>query len=496
MRITKFLIPALAATLLFTVGCKKSYLDTAPTDSITDEALFETTTSAYTVLDGIHRMMSERFASLPESNPQSENDWGAKTMDLTSDIMGNDVVCNPINFEWFTDQYQYQGQLRANYRVVVLGWAFYYKIINQSNIIIANIDKAIGPQAEKDDLKGEAYAYRAWAYFNLTQYYCKTYKGNESSPGVPIYTTPSTSTITGNARGTVGANYDLMVADLKQAVALLANATSHSNKSFISLAVAQGIYARVALVMNDWATARTMASNAINNTSAQLMDSTTYRAGFNSNTNVEFMWASALSPGQTQDFGNKSFFSFVDAAAPSSYAGAGTWRKITKKLQDTIPGTDVRKLTFASDRKQTKFRLAGTQYTWDVLYMRLAEMYLISAEAKARLADASGVTDLETLVKKRNPNYSFATTPYTKGSDLLAEVLVQRRIELWLEGFGYIDIQRLKQPLARPTGTGNHTVQNALVLTLPAGSNQFLFKIPQSELDANDNIGPSDQNPD
>jgi hypothetical protein len=495
MRITKFLIPALAATLLFSVGCKKTYLDTAPTDSITDESLFETTTSAYTVLDGINRMMSERFAALTEQANKSENDWGAKTMDLTSDIMGNDVVCNPINFEWFTDQYQYQGQLRANYRVVFLGWSFYYKIINQANIIIANVDRTVGPQAEKDDLKGEAYAYRAWAYYSLTQFYCKTYKGNEGTPGVPIYTTPSTSTIAGAPRGTVGANYDLMVADLKQAVTLLTTGTSHANKSFISLAVAQGIYARVALVMNDWTTASTMATSAIGNSGAQLMDSATYRAGFNTNTNVEFMWASALSPGQTQDFGNKSFFSFVDAAAPSSYAGAGTWRKITKKLQDTIPATDVRKLTFASDRKQTKFRLAGTQYTWDVLYMRLAEMYLISAEAKAHLADASAVTDLETLVKKRNPGYTFAGSSYTEGSNLLAEIYLQRRIELWLEGFGYTDIQRLKQPLARPSGTGNHTVQNALILNLPAGSDQFLFKIPQAELDANDNIGPSDQNP-
>jgi hypothetical protein len=495
MCVTKFLMPTLLAVLLFTAGCKKSYLNTAPTDSITDDALFETTTSAYTVLDGIHRMMSERFGALPEQNPQSENDWGAKTMDLTGDIMGNDVVCNPIGSEWFSGQYQYSGQIRANYRAVYLGWAFYYKIINQANIIIANIDKAVGPQAEKDDLKGEAYAYRAWAYYSLTQFYCKTYKGNEGTPGVPIYTTPSTSNIAGAPRGTVGANYDLMVADLKQAVTLLTTGASHANKSFISLAVAQGIYARVALVMNDWNTAKTMATNAIGSTGAQLMDSATYRAGFNTNTNVEFMWASALSPGQTQDFGNKCFFSFVDAAAPFSYAANGAWRKITKKLQDTIPATDVRKLTFASDRKQTKFRLAGTQYTWDVLYMRLAEMYLISAEAKAQLADASAVNDLETVVKKRNPNYSFATTPYTKGANLLAEIYLQRRVELWLEGFGYTDIQRLKQPLARPSGTGNHNIQNALILNLPAGSDPFLFKIPQAELDANDNIGPVDQNP-
>lgn len=500
MRINKIILIAILAVGTSLAGCKKSTLETQPSDAATDDNLYTTTTGAYMVLDGMNRTMSDRAPALGDNT--RHNDFGAKVVDLAEDILGNDVVCNANNFDWFSDYYNYTGIARPNYAIITIPWAFYYKVINAANNLLANIDGAVGPQEEKNDIKGQALAYRAWAYYRLSIYYCKTYSAGQSSPGVPMYLTPTTDQTEGAPRGTVGDLYNQMVTDLTQSVTLLANVPASSNKSYISLATAQGIYAKVALTMENWTKANEMATASISNAGgvAALMDSAAYRGGFNSSTNKEWMWASKLTPDQTQAYSIICFLSFVDATNAQGYAGGGeTWRKITKQLLDKIPATDVRKLTFASDRKQLKFRIADpSKWEYDNLYMRIAEMFLIKAEAEANSGNSAGaISTLETLVKKRNPNYSYATTPYYTGSGdkLKEEIYLQRRIELYLEGVSYADIQRLKKPLERPTGTGNHDIGKAQVSTMPAGDNRFVFKIPQSEIDANINMSASDQNP-
>jgi len=98
------------------------------------------------------------------------------------------------------------------------------------------------------------------------------------------------------------------------------------------------------------------------------------------------------------------------------------------------------------------------------------------------------------MVKVRFPAYSAGTR---SGAALIAEILLQRRIELWGEGFGLLDIKRLKTGLNRPTGPGNHGAPNfnPVVYTTGPADNRFLMRIPQRELDNNASMTPADQNP-
>jgi hypothetical protein len=188
------------------------------------------------------------------------------------------------------------------------------------------------------------------------------------------------------------------------------------------------------------------------------------------------------------------------------YAALGGQKKITKALYDQIPVGDVRKTVFRTPAStsttnppynQLKFQVPSTTNKWeaDYLYMRASEMYLIEAEALARQGqDAQAQLVLETLVKARYPAYSAAGL---SGTDLLNEILLQRRIELWGEGFSLFDIKRLKTGLNRPTGTGNHGAPSydPGVYTMPDADPRFLLRIPQRELDNNPNMTPADQNP-
>ena len=108
--------------------------------------------------------------------------------------------------------------------------------------------------------------------------------------------------------------------------------------------------------------------------------------------------------------------------------------------------------------------------------------------------EAAARTALETVVKARYPAYTAGTLT---GTALINEILLQRRIELWGEGFGVLDIKRLHQGLNRPTGAGNHGAPNfnPRLYTLPDGDPQFLMRIPQNELSNNISMTPADQNP-
>ena len=130
--------------------------------------------------------------------------------------------------------------------------------------------------------------------------------------------------------------------------------------------------------------------------------------------------------------------------------------------------------------------------TGSFVYMRADEMLLIEAEAKARGGDQSGA-----LVLLNQLQSMRGETPSTKTGDALVEdILLERRKELYGEGFGWLDIIRNCKPLVRE---GNHADYSGHT-PIPAKSWTFVYQIPQSEILNNPNINgeiwpAGDQNP-
>jgi len=485
-KIFKYSTPFLLSLVL--LGCKKEYLETSPSTQAPTELVFATTDGAYVALDGVYR---SQFTSLTD-----HGNFGQKSYDLVSDLMGNDMVVHTAGYGWFNGEYRFTAQQAAtdNSRSERT-WYFYYRSINNANQIIVNIDNAAGPQADRDNIKGQALALRAFSYFNLINFFQQTYKGNETKPGVPLYLEP---TMEGKPRGTVQQVYDQIVADLTEAETLLTG-KARRHISNINVNVVQGIRARVALQMEDFPTAATYANKARQGYS--LMSRAQYTQGFSTRTNPEWMWGMEVNTEQATIYA--SFFSHIDETT-GGYAALGTQKKITKALYDQIAAGDVRKDVFqgttgATSRNpvynQRKFKVP-TAGSWaaDYLFMRVAEMYLIEAEALARTGKPDEArTVLETMVKARYADYAAPQT----GQDLINEILLQRRIELWGEGLSLLDIKRLKTGLNRPTGNGNHGTPNldAVVYTMPDQDPRFLMRIPQREINANESMTEADQNP-
>lgn len=496
-QIHKLFLPLVVMVL--TMGsCKKEYLETAPTNNIDNGAVFTTTANARAALNGIHRSLYIQYSR------QEEGGQGA--VNLNIDYMGEDIV-NTISttaygvHKWVT----HRSATTLNNAFI---YVFYYRIIANANAIIDNIDNAEGPEADKKAIKAEALTYRAWAHFVLVQVYGKRYDaaGNNTQAGVPVMIS-SIPASGGNPRASVEEVYAQINKDIDAAIASFDGATPRSLKSHFNVNVAQGIKARVALTQGKWDVAAASALAA--RTGQTLMTNADYLTGFSNINNTEWMWGSMQQEDQTTYF--YSFFAYMGTY--SSSANRSNPKRINSVLYNQISATDVRKKLWdptgtntafivpaggvRATYMQNKFKNAGATSVGDVPNMRVGEMFLIEAEARVRMgiagdavAFANAQQVLYTLAVNRDPNYVLSVHT---GTALLDEILIQRRAELWGEGFRFFDLKRMNLSLDR-TG-GNATVAISGVLTVPAGGPEWQWALPQDEINSNPAIGDANQNP-
>jgi len=484
--------------LIFLGACNKDYLNTKPTDAVDAASAFTTTANAFAALNGIHKAMYTQYSN--------QDEGGQGTIAIDMDVLGEDIVMTGAGSGWFKATQQWVNHRSVNSALNYYVWRFYYKIIANANMIITNIDKASGPDADRKMIKGQALAYRAWAHFCLVQIFAQRYdvatKPNNQM-GVPLMLT---NVVTGLPRSSVEDVYTQINKDLDDAILNLTGVTKRANRSHLNLNVAQGIKARVALTQQNWAVASANAILARTGNGGEiisLMNSVDYQKGFNDYNNTEWIWGSYVQPDQTLYF--YSFFAYMSENFSSTDI-RGNPKAINSLLYNAISATDVRKKlwdptgtaftvplsTFAKVKYMNiKFLAASSgDSRGDVVYMRAAEMYLIEAEAKVQLGDNAGAqTALYNMQVIRDPSYVKSVST---GATLTSEILLQRRVELWGEGFRFLDLKRLNAPLNR--NGANHNASYAVIFDVPAGDLRWQFLIPKAELDANPSIA-NQQNP-
>jgi len=471
---------------MISFSCETVYLDASPTASIDAGAAYSTTKNAAAAINGIYRSFVVRYLS-------SQGHSGHPAMMIILDHLGEDMVIGTTAASWHVGETRWTAH-RSDVNVLSqFPYEMYYRFIGNANIGIANIDKAVGPQSEKNTLKGEALALRAFSYFNLVQLYGKRYDAAakpNAQLGVPLVLEPTTE---GKARNTVEDVYTQINKDLDAAAALLTSA--RANKSHINLNVVKGLQARVALVQQNWANAAKYAAEA--RAGYLPMTAAQYTDGFQDITNPEWMWGFDHLEDQTEYFGG--YHSYISCNYNSTVIR--TYPKaINSLLYNQISPTDVRASMWVRTPTAAntvippggvrvpflnqKFRLPGVPSTsamGDVPYMRAAEMYLIEAEAKVRLGDNAGAaTVLSALIKTRDANYVTSTKT---GTALLDEILLHRRIELWGEGHRFLDLKRTNAPLNR--NGANHIASVVLLYDVAPGDVRWEFLIPRREINSN-----------
>ena len=488
-------------------SCAEDSLETAPTTSMSGTSLMANGNAALVPLNGIYRSMYSAGWSTGGNTHQC---FGISAYNLMADVMGEDMIMGAQGSGWFWFDCVYNVKARytsTSWRSYDL-WNAYYTWISNANYILAAEETMEGTSQERGYALGQAYAIRAYSYYMLAQSFARTYKGHESEPCCPIYTEPTTADTEGQPRSTVQQVYDLIVSDMNKALEYL-EGTSRKHISHIGYDVALGLQARIALTMEDWATAKSAAEAAIAASGCKILPVESFM-GTNDADADNVMWAADIIADQSGMYA--SFFSHMSTGV--SY-GSSARKQINKELYAKMGATDSRLAWWdptdsgngEGGYQQKKFEFSDLQ-TWmgDYIWMRVEEMYLTAAEAACRMGDeATAKQHLMALMSQRDKSY---TCDYLSGTamgkltndwtgSLLEEITIQRRIELWGEAGRIYDIRRYKQGFRRTAEQGWPAA--ALLSGRPTDDPEnwmWVLTIPQAEFDGNANMdGAKDQNP-
>lgn len=281
-----------------------------------------------------------------------------------------------------------------------------------------------------------------------------------------------------------------MIEDLTSAITLL-DGFSRTSKTNVNVDVAKGLLAYVYASKDESASnllAKSLADEVIATGNYTLMSSPEVVGGFNSLTTSGWMWGFDLTLTNGLDliswWGQMDVFTY-------SYQWAGDKKGIDDGLFAKINANDIRKTQFDTSnalQPRNKFynaaRIIGGQREIedDYIYMRVAEMYLLSAEMAAKEGqDAAAKTRLKELLSQRFTNASdYAYVDGLAGNTLLNEVILQTRIELWGEGKSYLSMKRNKQTMTRGS---NHVFHAGL--SVPYSDPRLTYEIPRAEIQNN-----------
>lgn len=482
-------------------------------------------------LPGMYAALTARSSII-----NAQSDFGFPSFVCRLEHAGDNLVSTTHGYNWFNSELRLSSFNAKKSNPTIWIWNFSYKNIKLANDLLAPLKETKNP--ELLPILGQAYAQRAWNYFNLARVYQHTYAGNEDKLCVPLVTEEtSKESLANNPRKKVKEVYDFILSDLEKALAAL-KGFKPAEKNKISEAVAYGLRSRVWMTMNKWKEAAADAQKAI-----ELSGAKPYSIADCSIPNFDdvqtasnAMWGIIIT---AEDAVTKSgianwtsMFTSLCFGASAYTTSVGTYKAINTRLFKQIPETDVRRGWWLYDKKEIQVEGKAIDYytspvldkaypglaeknalgkkgakfipytvvkfapnnksiddeinAVDFMLMRVEEMYYNLAESKAMGGDfAGGKKVLEDFVKTyRNPGF-ISVANDAKG--LQDEIYFQKRIEFWGEGISWFDMLRMNKGIDRidvaNRDTGGYPERTRF--NVKAGDALFVLQIPESEEQAN-----------
>lgn len=357
-------------------------------------------------------------------------------------------------------------------------WVSRYSLINKVTRIIEAADLIEieeGREDEVDHILGQAYALRAFAHFELFQYFTPDYldANGLSVPAIDIVVT-----VENLPRNTVSEVYALMNSDLDKASPLLDSGLT--DVKYITRDFITALRARMALFSGDYSGALGFANQLI--AKYDLANQEEYVNMFLDSDNTEVIFKAART---------------LADARPGfiwHFSGGGPFIEMSNSLFNILDSDDVRYGVLLNVDESdpannlhliNKYPGTAVEFLADVKVFRISEMYLIKAEVQIRtgLLAESKIT----LKQLRDARFGEDTVlpSYTDENSGLDFLLEERRIELAYEGHRYLDLKRFGKSLDRSLADcGN--LDNACQIS--SSDKRFTLPIPLVELNANDLI--------
>lgn len=343
-----------------------------------------------------------------------------------------------------------------------------YTRIGRTNFAIEglNASTTLSPGV-KNQLLGEVKFLRAWFYFQLVNYFGK----------VPLVTNTDALTNSKLPRAEVADVYKQIITDLTEAKQLLGPNYPTLERARANRWVAAALLAKVYLYQSNWTGAEAEATAVITAGTYGMVSDLTKIFLNNSN---ETIWQISLQGVTTS--ATILAEEFIPASATPNFVLYDTLARTfeandQRMVQWTRSITWQGKTYFYPYKYKTRQTTTGNEYP---IVFRLAEMYLIRAEARARQTAKTedGIKDLNEIRGRAQIALLPLTTP---AAQVLTAIEHERWVELFTEGDRWFNLKRLDR--ATPV----------LSLIKPAWKPfQQLYPIPQQDRGANPNL---DDNP-
>ncbi|WP_417371094.1 RagB/SusD family nutrient uptake outer membrane protein [Gelidibacter japonicus] len=481
----------LAVAVVLTVCSCSDDLERYPYSSIEQSQSFKTIADAKNWDVGFYSY----FRGLVSGNIQFVPDVQADQLNASRDF-GNR---NGFPHRW-------EGFLAADGTIADI-WARLYSAITNVNVAIAGFETLdIEDQAaivKLNTYKGDAHFARAYYYHQLILRYAKAYDPSTAASdlGVPLVLEYNVNAQP--SRNTIKEVYDQILKDLDIAGQYLSNVPGKKGATTFNKDVVKALKARVLLHMRS-PEAKTVADDLINSGTYPLM---------NTETLLKDMWKNDNS----QEVIFQPFVQAPDQLVNANVIYLGYNPSEDDYTPDFIPSqwvvdmyddNDIRKAVYF-DKKEVRvmgitfpniylvnkypgnpnlFTGANTNYQNAPKVFRIAEMYLISAEAGA-MASGDAQTPLSALrIARGLPAIANPT---------LQDVKDERFRELAFEGFRLDDLKRWGEGFERKDPQNEDLIltgPNYETLSKPVSDPKFIWAIPERDVTVNPNL-KGEQNP-
>jgi hypothetical protein len=453
-RITKTSKIVLLLTVMIAIACEDFVDIEAPRTEIVSDVVFESDAAATAAVNGIYSLMMTN---------QSFTNGGAELYTgLSSDEL--------INYSLIQDQIQlYQNSLTAtNTLTQSLFWTEAFKYINNANGVLEGLANSTGLSENiKKQLEGEARFIRGFCYFYLVNVF----------DDVPYITSTDYRVNASASRLPEDQVYDKIIEDILSAQSLLTAEFNASNVQRVrpTHGAATALLARLYLYTSKWADAEAQASAIIDQISKYTLPAVENVFGSGS---TETIWQ--LMP---VVLGNNTMQAryFTITSTPASTLGKvalsdgayNIFEDGDSRLTAWIGNVTSGPTTYHFPAKYKVYSSTiPTEYN---IVFRLAEQYLIRAEARTMQNNVSGAQDDINVIRNRA---GLADTDANDQTSLLIAIENERRTEFFAEwGHRWLDLKR--------TGKADATLEPIKTNWEPT---DVYYPIPQTERTLNPNL--------
>lgn len=485
MKKNKIFIYIAVSSLLLSTGCEK-FLEHQPDDRTelnNPVKVAELLANAYP---------HGNYITMAESMSDNAGDKGTSGRDL------------PNSSAW-----NYVDQVDANsLDTPPFYWNACYKAIAASNYALEAIDNA-GNTPEYAASRGEALVARAYAHFMLVTFFAKAYDPTTAAtdPGIPYVTLPQ-KVVEGNyERGTVASVYANIQKDLEEGIPLIKNNSYRVPKYHFTTQAAHAFATRFYLFKKDYQKVIDHANAVFPGTT--ISDNlrpwnTTYNAlGYYE---LQALYTNSTEPAnlllqESNSLWGRSYAGYnygLSSSVLPIFNAANNPSKKALAMSNKVFGGNETVYNIPKFRehfvKETISANFGDTYNMVPLFTS-EEVLFNRAEANANLGtpagNAAAIADIDVYLSKRIVGYSatadkfseakataFFPAPLTVKEALVGTVLNFKRLEYMHEGLRWLDVVRLKIPIAHTSANGQNTI------TLGANDPRRVVQIPQDAIAA------------